>query len=282
MSIRDDVQVDWEKDPRIIKVLAPSVEMAMQDLFDTARSIEHTPDPDWDVFSYPSLLNSAGKEDLGGGVLVGITLSLLNAQIAFEARTTSVSSGVITTGDPNGITLHDSAADFIADGVEPGAVIINFTDGSVASVIKVENQYEILHEPLNDGVSDDWQIGDAYKIWNWTLCELAGGNAVSTDELDAQIDVLLPRFGVSYVRTSSSSATLLGTDAIYAAITSILGLVGENTKWSSISHNAAHLLTAARITEYDDNTLVTPVNSWDIEATYDADGELLTYQMVKV
>jgi len=35
---------------------------------------------------YPRLISAAGKEDLGGGVAVGITVTLQNAKVAFESR----------------------------------------------------------------------------------------------------------------------------------------------------------------------------------------------------
>jgi hypothetical protein len=54
----------------------------MQDLVDTCRDLEDDPNALDDLH----LLNAAGKEDLGGGVKVGITVTLQNAKIAFEAR----------------------------------------------------------------------------------------------------------------------------------------------------------------------------------------------------
>lgn len=54
----------------------------MQDLVDTLRVIEEVTR----AMPEPKLLNAAGKEPLGGGVSVGITASLQNALLAFEAR----------------------------------------------------------------------------------------------------------------------------------------------------------------------------------------------------
>lgn len=82
MTIRNDVSVDWGSSPRIITVAAPSTEITIQDLHDTLRDLEDRADD----LTYDELVDSAGKESLGGGVYVGITMTLNNAQLAFEAR----------------------------------------------------------------------------------------------------------------------------------------------------------------------------------------------------
>jgi hypothetical protein len=82
MSIRNDVTINWEVSPRIITVDAPSTEMVMQDLIDTLRN-EEAKVANMDD---PSIVSASGKEPLGGGVLVGLTVTLLNARLAFEAR----------------------------------------------------------------------------------------------------------------------------------------------------------------------------------------------------
>ena len=66
-----------------------------------------------------------------------------------------------------------------------------------------------------------------------------------------------------------------------AFLLATLGLSGENTKWSSLSHDAYNNLTGATITLYTDDTLVTPIKSWTLTATYNASSELTAYQMVE-
>lgn len=80
MAIRTDISINWDVSPRIITVDSPSVEITMQDLYDTLRSMEPI------QIDEPYIIAGAGKEPLGGGVVVGLTLSLNNALIAFEAR----------------------------------------------------------------------------------------------------------------------------------------------------------------------------------------------------
>lgn len=74
--------VDPNVSPRIITVPSPATGISVQDLVDLARDWEDQPEN----LEYDSLLDATGKENLGGGVKVGITVTLQNAKLAFEAR----------------------------------------------------------------------------------------------------------------------------------------------------------------------------------------------------
>ena len=82
MAIRNDFTIDWEVSPRVIIVDAPSIECTMQDLLDTLREEEAMTANIDD----PTIVNASGKEPLGGGTKVGLTVALQNAVIGFEAR----------------------------------------------------------------------------------------------------------------------------------------------------------------------------------------------------
>ena len=210
MTKRNDVTVDWTVSPRRIDVAAPSVELTVQDLLDTARQLED----DIENLSYLSLIDAAGKEPLGGGVTVGITAELQDAQVSFAARTTSVSAGTITTPNVAGTTLIDAAADFITDAVVPGAWIVNVTDQSLATVLEVVDLNTLTVEPLADGTDNQFDSADVYKIWNVIQCDLAGGNLVAIDSVGGELDPVFPTAGTQIVRVSSSSATLQELSAI--------------------------------------------------------------------
>jgi len=163
---------------------------------------------------WPHLRETSGGEDLGGETAVGWTMELQNAQLAFEPRTTSDSSGTVTTPDVNGITLIDGAADFISDGIVAGDTILNQTDGSVSSVISVDNLNTITCYPLTDGSDNQWDSSDSYKIWNKVSCEISGGNLVAVNDVGNTIVPTLPTFATHVLRTSSSSATLSEQSAL--------------------------------------------------------------------
>jgi hypothetical protein len=198
------IQVTTHTSPRLIKIPAPTTTVSVQDLSDAIKDWEDEPAN----LSYQRLVSTSGKEDLGGGVTVGITAELQNAQVYFEARTTSDSSGTVTTPDTNGTTLIDSAATFITDGIIGGDTILNTTDGSVATVVTVDSETQITCFKLNDGTDDDFDASDAYKIWNKVQCEINGGNLVAIDPNGSTISAFLPTAFTHVIRTSASSATL--------------------------------------------------------------------------
>ena len=68
--------------PRVITVMAPLVDISIQDLSDQIKDWEDEPSN----LSFARLIKTFGKQALGGGAYVGITAELQNAKIAFEAR----------------------------------------------------------------------------------------------------------------------------------------------------------------------------------------------------
>jgi hypothetical protein len=109
VSFRTDVSIDFTLSPRVITVASPSVSITIQDLYDTVASIQQQ------MFNliYVAIVdaNTGGKQVLGGGVLVGVTLSLRNALLAFAARPgpatvqCSVTGGNLVAVDVNGASL---------------------------------------------------------------------------------------------------------------------------------------------------------------------------------
>jgi hypothetical protein len=107
MAIRNDITFDMASSPRIITVDSPSTSVTIQDLLDTIRDFED----DLQNLSYPRLTDASGKESLGGGISVGITINLQNAKLAFEARLgpsfvqCEVSGGNLVAVDVNGSVI---------------------------------------------------------------------------------------------------------------------------------------------------------------------------------
>ena len=201
MASRDDIDILWHLSPRIVLVKAPSDELTVQDLHDTVRDIESRPEN----LIYDGLIATAGGENLGGGVTVGLTSTLQNARIAFEANKTFVTSGIISTTDATGNFLIDSNNTF--SGINPGSWILNLTDGSIATVYTVDSNTQLRTDFLGGGDDNQFEIGDWYKIIEVDQKEVAGGNLVAIDENDADLEPLLPTAGNQVVRTSASSAT---------------------------------------------------------------------------
>ena len=158
MAIRTEVTVNWWSSPRIITVAAPSAEITMQDLVDTCRFLESQPN----TLDNLRLLDAAGKEDLGGGIKVGITVTLQNAKIAFEARSgptyiqCNISGGNLVSVDTVGSSISP---------IEPTA----FTQVVLAnsSSATLSEQTAIQYASYNGGVTVDTTssyVGTEYPI----------------------------------------------------------------------------------------------------------------------
>lgn len=202
----------WFIEPRMIEVQAPSVELTIQDLVDTVRDFEYS----WAGMSHPKLLNATGKEALGGGLFVGITAELQNADVLFEANTVIVSAGTITTdsGTPvrRAVRLIDSGATFIADGVEPGAVVFNSTDINISEVLNVMSETELMVGIPTNGAGNDYDIGDAYSIFSVIRPVIRGGNLVAVDEVGAPIIATVTSAFTQLIVEKASASTLLSAD----------------------------------------------------------------------
>jgi hypothetical protein len=70
------------KEQRIILVEAPTVEVTVQELLTAIRNYEDSIEG-MDIYK---IADASGKEDLGGGLFVGITLKLINWTLKFEDR----------------------------------------------------------------------------------------------------------------------------------------------------------------------------------------------------
>lgn len=112
MAIRNDISIDWSQSPRQISVNAPSIEITVQDLLDTLRYEESRPAN----IDKTSIVDASGKEPLEGGVYVGLTVALQNAQLGFAPRPgpswvqCSISGGNLVAFDANGAGIASTFA----------------------------------------------------------------------------------------------------------------------------------------------------------------------------
>ncbi len=224
MTERSDLTTFWEEDPRIIEIADPSTEIIIQDLHDTLKSnTEQASENDDSLLPMDDdpIIDSQGKANLGGGDFTGITATMLDSQLAFESRLTPASEGTITTINLAGDTLIDSGADFVADGVQRGDVVINFTDESITEVLSRDTDMQLTTRVLRAGTNDDYEVADVYKIWNIIQCTVSGGNLVGVDELDAEQSPIFPTAFTQIILARATSPTLVNADvaAFWDALT---------------------------------------------------------------
>jgi hypothetical protein len=105
------VAIVFDKVNRIMTVEAPATEVTIQDLINTIRDWEDNPEN----MEVAKTADASGKEDLGGGLAVGITLKLLNWKLKFQDRTgpdwadCSVTGGNLVAVDANNVPMNPIA-----------------------------------------------------------------------------------------------------------------------------------------------------------------------------
>jgi hypothetical protein len=232
----------WDISPRLIIIDSSSSEIVMQDLVDSLRWLEASVEG----IDEPYLLEASGKEDLGSGVTVGLTLELQNAQIYFEQRSWQNFNGTATSNDLTGTILTDTGADFINDLVVKGDIVLNKTTGSLATILEV-TATQLTTLPLTGGlVRDTWEIGDTFSAYPNQLCVTGGGNLVAVDPSGNSIYPILQSPNVQSTLTSSSSATNQNVDAI---------------QYSSYNGGVWIDIAGSPGTEYPNGTPAQPVNN---------------------
>ena len=217
MAERADVTVDWGLSPRLIEVALPSVELSNQDMHDTLNSNTlpaGMADDSLENLDDDPIIDSAGKEDLGGGVEVGITSTLLDGQIAFGRTAPRAATSTITTANAAGTLLIDTTALFVTNLVRRGDWVINYDDRSVTEVLAVLSETQLRTRIPSGGIADDFGVGDNYRVWAVEEAELSGGNVVAVDTVPVAINPLFTTFGRFATRASASSATTANQDAL--------------------------------------------------------------------
>ena len=111
MAIRNDFIINWGVSPRVITITKPSTACSMQDLIDTLRYMEAQPD----AIDNKPIVDASGKEILDTTNKVGLTVTLQNAQIGFEARTGPdwvqclLDGGNVVAIDSSGVPIDEVA-----------------------------------------------------------------------------------------------------------------------------------------------------------------------------
>lgn len=143
MTVRNDIVCDFSTSPRILTISASSTTVDAWDLYETLRHFEETEEG----ILYSPLVQVAGKQDLGGGLMVGLTVTLLNAKIKFEARVGPdwvlcvISGGNVVALDGAGTAMdprEPSAYTTVDRAMSTSAAILSgssITAGEVASAV---------------------------------------------------------------------------------------------------------------------------------------------------
>ncbi len=208
MGIIPGVKVDYTLSPRIITipVAGAPVDVSIADLQDTLQDIEDNEDGG---ILYPRLRDCSGGESLGGGRFVGYTMKLNDAQVMFEPQTAAQEDGAATDDDPSGTILTDSGATFIADGVERGSAVVNWTTRAMSVVTKVMSETQLRHVVLSGGSRATWLSGDDYRVYHIVKCSVSAGNITGRTAGGTDLDPIMPSPNVYAQKESATSAALV-------------------------------------------------------------------------
>lgn len=145
--------ITFDRVNKYIEVGAPDTEVTIQELLNAVREYED----ETTNLDLPYIANAYGKQDLGGGVLVGITLELLDGwRVKFEDRagpsyvTCSVTGGNIVAYDEAGSTQFPL--------VPSTYVFATITSSSSATL---QEQESIQYSSFGGGVTIDAASGTA-------------------------------------------------------------------------------------------------------------------------
>ena len=113
----------------------------------------------------------------------------------FQTAAAELESGTVTTPDTAGVTLTDSTALFVTNGVSRGDVVENVTDGSHSTVLSVTSETELVTLALKGGTDNQYGSGDTYHVIDFVSCSVTGGDLFAVDSAGSPIAPILYTFG---------------------------------------------------------------------------------------
>lgn len=142
---------------RIIEVEAPATEVTIQQLIDAVCDFEG----DQENMDMAQVAKASGKESLGGGLSVGITLELLNNwQLKFEDRLgpdyvqcTAKDGNLV--GGIAGNPIKESAYTQVKLILSAAGTVAELELGGVAQEASLQNVINVLGVPTSPTLSDD-------------------------------------------------------------------------------------------------------------------------------
>lgn len=160
MAIREDLTIDWEASPRIIEVVGTP--LTIQDLYDTLRTKAALPESMDDK----EIIDGSGKDDLGDGVLVGLTVTLFNAKVRFSAKPSPtvciISGGNLVAVDEGGDSMSPIAPSENVSVVLAQSTSASIVETGVSGLTQEESDALALIGDIEGG---RWKIEGAQMIF---------------------------------------------------------------------------------------------------------------------
>lgn len=195
---------------RVIQVDGPQTSVTVQDLLNQIRLYEEN----LNNLDYGHIANAYGKQALGGGSFIGITLELINDwRIAFEARP-GPDTTLCTVSGGNVVAINQYAD----NPIKPTAFTqINIAQSSSPTIIQADANYGMLYM-LESLRGRNRSVG---AIWYW--------NPTSGNDIN---DGLTPTNAVATFNKAQTLATAGAGDIIFALATASGGITTTTEKLS--------------------------------------------------
>lgn len=186
------------KTEKVIQVDNPQTSVTCQDLINQIRLYEEN----LNNLDYPLIANAYGKQALGAGSYIGITLELVNDwRIAFEARSGPETTACTVSGG-NLVAINQYGNNPLK---ATAFTQVNIAQSSSPTIIQADANYGMLYmlESMRGGRS-----GSVGAIWYW--------NPTSGNDLN---DGLTPSNAVATFAKAQTLATAGAGDIIFALAT---------------------------------------------------------------
>jgi len=146
--------ITFDKVNRFIKIGSPTTQVTIQELINAIRDFED----DWQGMDIDKIADCTGKDDLGGGVKVGITLRLINWKVKFDDRSgpttilCKITGGNLVAVDSNGDPM---------DPVEPSTYVMVMITSSSSATLQTLQLTDLKYRVEQIG-KDHYAYGDTY------------------------------------------------------------------------------------------------------------------------
>lgn len=220
MAFQTYISVDWSVSPRIVTIASPETEVTVKDLYDTLRVLETYTN----AMDEPTIVSAGGLEELGGGTSVGLTVTLLDALLAFEDRIGPTYVQCNVSG--GNLVAIDGVGTYFTTPIEP----TTFTQVVVtaSSSATSQNQASIEYASFEGGVWVDQSNGGVNDN------EPLAGNAQFPVSTILLANTVINQRGLPRKMYILGNAILdIGDSIEYTT------LVGENANRTSITINEA-------------------------------------------
>lgn len=296
----------FDKTANIITVAEPDLTVTISELITAIRDFE---DNQFGM-DISKIADASGKEDLGGGVSVGLTLKLLDWKLKFADRAgpTTVLADVVG----GNLIAVDANGDFV-NPIEPSTFVTVTKTASSSATIASGDASAIADAVWNELISQHQNTGSfgetlfhtsesatnpptasiADTVWNELIGEhqnvgSVGESLFQTSESSANpppasVDNEAVAEAV-WSQTTSSMYDKSGSAG--GAIMQTLGLVQSNFRMVNQSYDVNDRLTSATIRIFknsaDTDSDTNPLINYAMSSSYDGAGNLTSYKVVEV